>query len=66
MVQKTEDELQTSVFQVNKMCSQHNFKISTRKSKIMSFKENYTVKNQVLTDGTKPQQTSYFNLCGVI
>lgn len=32
----------------------------------MSFKENYTVKNQVLTDGTKPQQTSYFNLCGVI
>ena len=56
IIQDSEDNLQKSVYLLNQMSKDYNLKISTDKTKIVTFKGKHLIRSKTETDGSILEQ----------
>jgi len=61
IIQDSEDKLQKSVYLLNQMSKDYNFKISMDKTKLMAFKGKHLVRSKIEIDGSILEQVRQFN-----
>ena len=61
VIQDSEDKLQKSVYILNQISKDYNFKISTDKTKIMAFKGKHLVRSKTEIHGSILEQVKQFN-----
>ena len=59
--QYSEDKIQKSVYILNQISKDYNLKISTDKTKIMTFKGKHLVRSKIEIDGSILEQVRKFN-----
>lgn len=64
IVQENEDNLQKSIFELQKISSDYNLKISTTKTQILAFRGKYPVRSKIILNGTTLEQVAAFNYLG--
>ena len=64
ILHETEDNLQFSIFQLDKICNEYGLRISTAKSKVMAFKGKDPVRTKIVVRDCILEQVSTFNYLG--
>jgi hypothetical protein len=64
IIQPTEDDLQRSIFKLQTICSEFNFKISTSKTKVMAFLGKEPLRTKIELNGKPIEQVSHFKYLG--
>lgn len=64
IIQPTEDDLQRSVYQLQKICSDYNMRISTTKTKVMAFLGKSPIRTKIVLYEKPIEQVSHFRYLG--
>lgn len=64
ILQKSEDDLQHSVYRLYQICKVYNLEISEKKTKVMAFKGKFPVRSKIVINGNIIDQVSHFNFLG--
>ena len=64
IIRDSEDKLQKSVYILNRMSKDYNLKISTHKTKIMTFRGKHLVRSKIEIDGSILGKVRHFNCLG--
>lgn len=64
IIQDSEDKLQKSIYVLNKITKEYNFKIAAQKTKTMAFKGKYPIRTKIVIDEIIIEQVKYFKYLG--
>ena len=64
VIQTTEDDLQLSIFQLDRICKEYGLQISINKTKIMAFKGKWPVRSKIVLNNCILEQVSKFKYLG--